>query len=326
MTPRPRPAALAALACAAVALGGCSTPGLAALPPQRATTAPVEPQAAQRVVDRLRSGLDHLPTAAGAAADAHRAQVLDGTALQAANARARLVPGAGSPTSPFATAGTLDLQAASAGSAYPRSMLLLGRGSATDLPVLHVARQDDATTAYRITTSVRLLPGVTINGFTAPATGSAFTAPAGMTPRPDDLVAAYARSLAYPRPAAQVAAPDPYRVAVTRAAADQGRRLATHATYTEAYAPVPGSTVTVAQAGGGAVVVTSLRRTTTLAVRPGQKVATPAAFRALGGGRPQLTKRGVVTTLVTLALQVPAGGGRPQVVGASEQLLSAQGS
>ncbi len=86
--------------------------------------------------------------------------------------------------------------------------------------------------------------------------------------------------------------------------------------------PVPGGTLAIRTSDGGALVFTTLQRTSTFTARAGNVATLPADVRVLTG---EVQAASFSSTAVELLLfsVPPAGKGRVALVGASDGLISA---
>ncbi|GMA20231.1 hypothetical protein GCM10025862_22520 [Arsenicicoccus piscis] len=208
---------------------------------------------------------------------------------------------------------------------YPASWLAVTQPQ-EGVPALVVVTQPAASAAAKATRLVPLLDGAQVRAFPSLSSGTAFSAPAGLAITPEALVTAYAKSLVHPSPSPlpKTVAADPFAAQV-RAAETQladGVKGAGSATSTQRILP---GTTTVTQADGGALVLATLERTTTITVTEGAEVATPAAFQAAKGPK-TLKHKGTWVTQEALAFEVPKGAGQAHLVGADERTVSASGS
>ena len=97
--------------------------------------------------------------------------------------------------------------------------------------------------------------------------------------RAEALLAEYAASLNYPKPAAatHVQAKDRFAEQVRANAKEPGQSLPTNATLTQKHAPQPKNTMAIALKDGGAVVFGLIERVDTIALKPSGKSLTPNA-------------------------------------------------
>ena len=207
----------------ALTLAGCGTGSTLAgvndaAPAQVTTTAPIDAQSAQKIAERVLAAADEAAAAPAAQAQALREQALTGSALAVATAASRLQ------TAPATTATSLPLTrsespkvlAISRGTAFPR-LILVQTMTSEGAARLNLLTSPDATTPFRLSTSVTMAPGTQVAALDSVASGSPMvTDGTKLAVAPADLVTQYAASLDYPKPATAAAVDpgDPFATSV----------------------------------------------------------------------------------------------------------------
>lgn len=323
-------AGLAALTLAACGATG-SLVGVHGPPTPVSDVAPVTSANAGQIAQRVFTAAALAASEQGPGAWTEEHAAYTGSALTAAVADSRLtkVQPQIQGDAPAIAPQRPDVLAVSQGWDFPRVMVAktaLGTGS---LPVLHLLVSRDAAAPFRIAASATMLPDATVHRFAPLAQGSPLVRDAkGLPVAPDELLSAYAASLAYPAPAGRAApyAPDRFASQIHAAATAQAAAVSTVATFTQTHAVVPGSVLAVRQAAGGALVFGVIERTDTFTVKKGQTLRAPSTFTTLVHGQPKLTHKASLTTLEFVVFSIPPGRGAARLVAASEHLVSAAGS
>lgn len=328
-------AAGAAVAAAMAALTGCSAAdsvvGVQKPPPATTTAAAVTGEQAGEIAQRTFTAAAQAMTASAGRAAAARKVAYGGPALRAATADAELAdvsPGV-RPAPPAVAPGDVTVLAVSRGVDFPRAMVAQTVPAAGSAPVLHLLTSERATAPYRITSSAQMLPDATIEPFAPVATGSPLLEGKGdLAVAPADLLASYARSLSFPgTPVSNPAyTPDRFADQVRSKAAAQARTVEPYARFHQSHQVLEGSTVAIAQAGGGALAFGVLERTDTFDVRSGQKLTPPKAFTELAPRQQSIAHRASMTSLEFVVFAVPAGSGKARLVAVSDHLVAAKGS
>ena len=222
------------------------------------------------------------------------------------------------------------LLAVSRGDGYPRFIVAQSVTSEGGPPVLHLLTSPDALTPYRISTSVTMLPGSTVQPFDALNQGSPLaTDGRGLAMAPTALLDGYAAGMAFPGKTVSnpLFAEDSFSAQVRTRAAGVAKAVSSQATFSQIHKVVPGSVYAVQQASGDALAFGVLQRTDSFAVKPDQAVNTVADKEfVLLSGKKQVTKEASRTTLEFVVFAVPRAKGPATLVAASEQLVAGSGS
>lgn len=144
----------------------------------------------------------------------------------------------------------------------------------------------------------------------------------GTQGRTEELAASYTESLGSSPNAGFD--PDDYAKRVRGRLAALRERIGRAGQITQENRLIPESLVGLQVSGGLSVVFATVERTTTLTVKPGSHPRLPGSVSALTGGRTAVLQQAKWTTLAFLTWSVP-GTGRPRLVAASEQDVSASG-
>ena len=120
---------------------------------------------------------------------------------------------------------------------------------------------------------------------------------------------------------------DSFSGQVRSGAAAAAKAVATQATFTQVHKVVPGSTLTVRQADGGALVFGVVERTDLFTVKKGQSINTVGnkAFVLLSGKK-RVATRASITTLEFVVFAVPRSTGQATLIAAREQIVAGSGS
>ncbi len=300
-----------------------------AAPAQVTTVAPIDAESAEKIAERVLTKVDEAAAAPAGRAQALREEALTGSALAVATAASKLEAG----PAPAATPAPLTREeppkvlALSRGTAFPR-VILAQTTTAEGAARLNLLTSPDATTPFRLSTSVTMAPGTQVAALDPLDAGSPLvTADTKLAVAPQALVTRYAASLNYPKPvqAEVVSSDDPFATSVRANAAAQAKAFGKLATLTQKHVAQPKQTVSIALRGGGALVFSLLERTDTITLKPGGKSLTPSAEFQRLVKKKTLTKSAQLKSYETVVFTVPAEG-KAEVVGADEVLFSAKGS
>jgi hypothetical protein len=212
------------------------------------------------------------------------------------------------------------------GTAYPRFFFTVLPGNHSQPPLVSLLTTKDATSQYRIAGSVALLPGARVPAVAEVTQGSAVLAAdaRGLALAPGAVATQYAAVLNGGSSAPEAAHfhADSFLSQVQQAASAQRATVARFGSYTQTHEPVPGGTLAIRTSDGGALVFTTLRRTSTFTSRAGNVATLPADVRVLTG---EVQASSFSSTAVEMLLfsVPPAGKGKAALVGASDGLISA---
>lgn len=315
---------------AAVGLAGCGAgtalAGVHDAPVQVTNQAPISPESAQQVVERVITKADEAGQAGPGKAKELQGEALTGAALAVARAADQLGDSAAAPN-PVSRPEAPKVLAVSRGTGWPR--LIVAQTTAGDGgSVLNLLVSPDARTPYRLSASATMHPGASVAAFDSLTKGSpVVTDGAGLVKAPGDLLAEYAASLAFPKPAkaADVDGSDQFTVGVKSNATAQARSFGKLATLTQQHEVQPDHTIAIRLRGGGALVFALLERTDTITLKKGGKSLTPSAEFQRLVRKKTLTKNAELRSYETVVLTVPEQG-KAAVVAADEVLFSAKGA
>jgi hypothetical protein len=326
----------------AISVSGCGAVhalvGIHEAPKAKPAAVPLTSERATAILGRVMTAAYLGETKTGPAAKAQLRTAYTREGLRGAEGRvrlARLRPEV--KTSPLLVPGT-KLLAVSRGYGFPRFIVAQTVASDGGLPVLHLLTSPDAATPYKISTSVEMVPPVTVKPFDPLSVGSPLLANGtgrpvakgtGLAVAPTTLLNRYAARLTFP-PKAVSNPPfvtDSYSNQLRAAAAGAAKAVASQATFTQVHTVVPHSVYAVRQAGGDALVFGVIQRTDSFAVKAAQRVRTSAnkAFVLLTGKK-MVTKAARITTLEFVAFAVPRSTGKATLVAAREQIVAGSGS
>lgn len=322
-----RRALAAALACAAMlsACTGNSDDGSSGT--AGAGTPAVAPEAAQTtatsaVTAAATSSLD--ATAAGAAA---RDKAFVGAALQSANAYAKTLPGrtaAEKADTQLATTGVKVL-AISRGGDAPQQVLAQTTLKKTGAAVLVLLVGGQNGAPFKAAAVTPMLPDAKLDALDATTDGSAAVGDgSGLVAKPDDVVAAFAASVKYPKPTAtKLLAADPLSEQLRQSAVAQSQALNNQGAFTQEHEPKGVVGGLRLKDGKGAIVFAHLVRNDAIAMRTPVKL-TPAKDLTLLTGIKQITTEANLTSNEIVAIVIPASG-QARIVAASDQLVAGSG-
>lgn len=300
-----------------------------AAPAQVTTTAPIDARSAQKIAERVMARADDAAAAPAREAASLREEALTGSALAVAAAASKLETGPSptAPSAPLTRSESPKVLAISRGTAFPR-LILVQTATSEGAAKLNLLTSPDATTPFRLSTSVTMAPGTQVAALDTLDSGSPLvSADTRLAVAPDDLVTQYAASLDYPKAtrAGDVSTNDPFATSVRANAAAQAKAFGKLATLTQKHEAQPKQTVSIALRGGGALVFSLLERTDTITLKQGGKSLTPSAEFQRLVRKKTLTRNAVLKSYETVVFTVPAEG-KAGVVGADEVLFSANGS
>jgi hypothetical protein len=315
---------------AALGLAGCGAgtalAGVHDAPAQVTNQAPISPESAQRILERVVMKVDEADQAKPEVAKDLRAEAFTGAALAVAKASDQLGESAVAP-SPVSRAKEPKVLAVSRGTAWPR--LIVAQTTTGDGgSVLNLLVSPDARTPFRLSASATMHPGASVSALDALTKGSpVVTDGADLVKAPKDLLAEYAASLAFPKPpkADDVDGSDQFTVGVKANAAAQAKSFGKLATLTQKHEVRPEQTIAIQLRGGGALVFALLERTDTITLKKGGKSLTPSAEFQRLVGKKTLKKNAELKSYETVVLTVPEEG-KAAVVAADEVLFSAKGA
>ncbi|MGO4598136.1 hypothetical protein [Terrabacter sp. 2RAF25] len=326
----PRPAirrALAAALASAAMLSACTgnsddgTDGTGV-----SATPAVAPEAAASTASTAVSAVASSSLDASAAGAAARAKAFAGVALESANAYAKTLPGrtaAERAEAELATTGVKVL-AISRGGDNPRQILAQTTLKKTGAAVL-VLLVADASGAFKAAAVTPMLPDAKLEALDPTTNGSpALAEGKGLVATPDDVLAAFAASVKFPKPtASKVLAADPLSEQLRQSALAQSQALKNQGAFTQEHDPKGVIGGLRLKDGNGAIVFAHLVRHDAIAMRTPLKL-TPAKDLTLLTGIKQITTEADLTSNEVVAIVIPASG-QARVVAASDQLVAGSG-
>ncbi len=304
--------------------------------------AAVSPTQAARIAGQVLTAAARSQTGTATAAADARDTAFTGAARRAAVADARLAAVAPqlSLSPPAVTGAQPGVLAVSQGPGYPRVIVVQTTLKGSLYPMLYLLTEPRAGAGYKIAESATLLPSATVHRFgplsagaAMPRSGAALTASVGT------LLSTYAKALSYPP--VKVSNP-PYRsgdrfaAQLLQNAALEAAQVKGQAAFTQQHRVLPGSTVTVGQADGGALVFGALERTDAFAVKATQRLVPSPKLLAFEPKLKAATSSARLVTLELLVFELPPGAGSSptgtagpagtaRLVAASEHLVAGSG-
>ncbi len=196
----------------------------------------------------------------------------------------------------------------------------------TKVPELYLMTSQDQSDPWRIAWSAPMLPGTEVGTFDRRSEGTVVIKGQGdLSVEPDRLLKRLANFVAYP---AEKKNPgiltNGYAPQVRHEARKQARAVDGFASFSQRHSLVDFSVRTLELEDGSAMTFGVLDRRSIFNVDSGKLLSTPPAFRALAGDS-SVTDRAELRSYVFVAMHIPESG-RPSVVAAREQLVSATGS
>ena len=328
--PRPatrRRALAAALACAAMlsACTGNADDGPDAGAPT--ATPVVAPSAAESAAQSAVSAAVAASTDVTAAGAAARAKSFTGSALVSANAAAKMLPGrtAGEKADAQLSSEGVKVLAVSRAGDTPAQILAQTTLKKTGAPVLVLLTAKTPAGPYQVAALTPVLPSAEIDPFDATTEGSpAISEGEGLAATPDEVVASFADSVRFPRPAtSKLLAVDPLTEQLRQSARAQSQALNNQGTFTQTYTPKGVIGGLRLKDGKGAIVFAHLERHDAIAMRTAQKL-TPDKELTLLTGIKQITSEAKLTSNEIIAIVIPASG-QSHVVAASDQIVAGSG-
>ena len=262
-------------------------------------------------------------TAAGAAA---RDKAFVGVALESANAYAKTLPGrtaAEKAEAELATTGVKVLGISREGD-KPRQILAQTTLKKTGAAVLVLLVGDDSG-AFKAAAVTPMLPDAKLDALDPTSDGSPAVADGkGLVASPDEVLAAFAASVKFPKPTAtKLLAADPLSEQLRQSASSQSQALKNQGAFTQDHEPKGVIGGLRLKDGNGAIVFGHLVRHDAIAMRTPVKL-TPAKDLTLLTGIKQITTEADLTSNEVVAIVIPASG-QARVVAASDQLVAGSG-
>jgi hypothetical protein len=323
--------AVVGAAALAGSLASCASVAGISDPPTATVGGAVSSSRAQAIAAQVIDTAEKATATPGAEGDALRDSAFTGDALTAAKADAKL---AGTLSQDQKDAVTLTptppvVLAVSNGLSYPRSMVVQTTRAKSGLPVLSLLVTPDVRTAFKIAASAPMLPATEVPAFDqvtqgAPSLGDDA---AGLAVEPEQLVGAYAASLAYPAPPATDNRPftdDAFANKIKAAAKDQADKVASVGSFTEQHLAKDVAGGLRLAGDRGALAFTVMERKDTLLNKASGTINVSEPFKALTGVS-SVKAEATLDSLEFVVFVIPDSG-QAQVVAAQENLVSATGT
>lgn len=307
----------------AVSLSGCiantdepnvvSSPAVA--PSAAATTATAV------LAEAAKARLD--TTAAG---DDARAKVYSGPALESANALAKaLAARTDAQKAEVELSGDAKVVAVSTAPSLPQQVLVQTTKKKSGDAVLVLLQAEKAGAPFRIVAETPMLPGAKLDALDPTTSGSApVKDTAGLAVPPQQVVKAFADSVAFPNPkTSKLLAADALSDQLRASAAAQAKSLGEGGVFTQVHEPGAILGGLKLKGGKGAVVFALLVRDDRIAMRHAVKL-TPAKDVTAVTGVKLITTEAELTSNEIIAFVIPTSG-KARVVAASDQLVDGTG-
>lgn len=199
----------------------------------------------------------------------------------------------------------------------------------TGPPILYLMTSPQRTENFRITWSAQMLAGTEVGTFDRRSLGSPVlrddARSDAVAQAPASVLEDLAGSIDYPGAAQAKLRTNGYAPAVRKAAAAQAEEVSRQADFTETNSVSDARTRTLLREDGSAITFALLERESTFDIKSGMELTPPEPFVALADDE-SLTDRASLDTAVFVAMTIPAGSGRPEMIAATEQIVGASGS
>lgn len=260
------------------------------------------------------------------AGEAAREEVYAGPALESANAFAKALSVKTDAEKADAQLSTdIKVLGVSSGSALPQQLLVQTTKEKSGDPVLVLLEADKAGGAFKIVAETAMLSQAKLDALDPTTTGSApLDDKAGLAASPQDVVKAFAASVAFPDPkTSDLVAADPLSDQLRASASAQSKTLGAGGVFTQTHTPGQIIGGMKLKDGQGAVVFAHLVRDDRIAMRSPLKL-TPAKDVTAITGVKIITTEVQLTSNEIVALVIPASGAA-RAIAASDQLISGSG-
>lgn len=288
-------------------------------------TPAVAPTEAASVATSLVTAASQSQSDATAAGDAARAKVYSGPALQAADARAKVLSAG---TAAQQTAAALGTDATVIGISpkadQPAEIVARTSLKQSNAPVLVLLSGDRNGKNFKITALAPLVQDAKIEALDPPSEGSGLIGTGtGLAATPTDVVAAWAASVAFPDPKTnQLIADDPWSSQLRKDAATQSKALGAQGVFAQSHEAGDILGGLRLKGGTGALVFAHLKRTDSIALHKPTNLTPSKEVTALSGIK-AITTEAQLTSSEFIAFVIPATG-QARVVAARDQLIAAE--
>jgi hypothetical protein len=287
----------------------------------------VEPAEATATASAALSAAATAAMDASATGGAARERAFTGAALESANAYAKTLPGrtAGEKAeAELSTEGAKVLAVSRAGDT-PRLILVKATLKKSGAPVLVLLTSPERGGAFKVAAQTPMLPGAALDALDPTTDGSpAISDAKGLAAEPDEVTAAFAKSVKYPDPtASKLLASDPLAQQLRASAKAQSQALNNQGSFSQEHEPKELIGGLRLKDGQGAIVFAQLVRNDAIAMRTPVQL-TPAKDLTLLTGIKRITTEANLTSNEIIAIVIPATG-QARLIAASDQLVAGSG-
>lgn len=285
----------------------------------------VAPTQASSVATSLVAAAGESMADASAAGDAARAKVYQGSALEAADARAKVLAAGTAAQRSDAEVGT-EVTVVGISPKVDTTAQIVARAAlkASNAPVLVLLVGDKSGQNFKIAAMAPLVEDAKVEALDPTTEGSGLVGTGtGLVAKPSDVAAAWAGSVAFPDPKpSQLIAEDPWSSQLRKDAAAQSTSLGAHGVFTQEHQPGDILGGLRLKGGSGALVFAHLTRTDSIALQKPTKLTPSKDVTALSGIT-NISTEAQLTSSEFIAFVIPATG-QARVVAAQDQLTAAE--
>jgi hypothetical protein len=288
-------------------------------------TPAVAPTEASSVVTSLVTAAAQSQADATAAGDAARAKVYSGPALQAADARAKLLAaGSAAQRADAELASDTTVLGISPKTDAAAEIVARTTLKKSNAPVLVLLTGDQNGQNFKIAAMAPLVQDAKIEALDPTSEGSGLVGTGtGLVAAPSEVAAAWAGSVAFPDPKpSQLIADDPWSSQLRKDAAAQSKALGAQGVFAQTHEPSSILGGLRLQGGSGALVFAYLKRTDAIALHKPTKLTPSKDVTALSGIK-AITTEAQLTSSEFVTFVIPATG-QARVVAARDQLVAAE--
>lgn len=205
-------------------------------------------------------------------------------------------------------------------------LLLVQTVAESGAPELYVMAGNGDPDTFRIVWWAPMLPGTDIGTFDRRSAGSPILreGKGDLSQSPKQLLTAFGASIDYPVGEDMEVKTNGYAPQVREAAQTQAAEVSEQAEYNESNT-LKTQTYTFFREDGSAATFATLKRESDFDVRDGMELTPPEEFLVFEDDS-SITSQARLNTYVSVAMTIPTGSDRPEMIAAREQLVSASGS
>ncbi|HET8596086.1 MAG TPA: hypothetical protein VFM07_12615 [Intrasporangium sp.] len=288
-------------------------------------TPAVAPTEAATLATSLVTAASQSRSDASAAGDAARAKVYSGPALQAADARAKVLAAGSAAQQAEAELGTeTTVIGISPKADVPAEIVARTFLKKSNAPVLVLLKGDQNGQNFKISAMAPLVQDAKVEALDPTSEGSGLIGSgAGLVGKPTEIASAWAASVAFPDPkTSPLVADDPWSSQLRKDASAQSKALGAQGVFAQTHEPGDILGGLRLKGGTGALVFVHLRRTDAIALHKPTKLTPSKDVTAVSGVK-AITTEAELTSSEFVAFVVPATG-QARVVAATDQLVAAQ--